>query len=146
MKRLIPVFLCLFILPCLARAEDILVVVSLDNPIQSLSQRELVDLYMGRSHYFPDGSPVLKIDAPPESSLRQAFYQTLVEMSVAEVNAYWARLMFTGRATPPLPVGSTEDLVSLIERNPSALGYIPEGSENDRLKTIFVIQEDKGAP
>ncbi|MBR9882720.1 MAG: hypothetical protein GYB21_03305 [Oceanospirillales bacterium] len=146
MKRLIPIVLAILLTPCWVKAADILVVVSADSPVQPLSRRELVDLYMGRSHYFPDGSPALKIDAPPDSALREAFYQALVNMSSSQVNAYWARLMFTGRATPPLPVANTDDLVSLLERNPSALGYLPEGSENKNLKTIFVIKESPGAP
>ncbi|TCK08298.1 hypothetical protein [Marinobacterium mangrovicola] len=127
-------------------AGDILVVVSKDSPVDTITKRELVDLYMGRSHSLPDGSPVMKIDAPVDSPVRAEFYQALIGMKVSEVNAYWARLMFTGRATPPMSVTKPEDVAGLLARNPSALGYLPEDSENEQLKTIFVIKEDQGAP
>ncbi|WP_146071891.1 type 2 periplasmic-binding domain-containing protein [Marinobacterium lutimaris] len=128
-------------------AGDILVVVSKDSTVNTISKRELVDLYMGRVHSLPDGSPVMKIDAPVDSPVRAAFYQALIGMKVSEVNAYWARLMFTGRATPPMSVTKSGDIAALLANNPNALGYLPEDSENENLKTIFVIKEDgQGAP
>ncbi len=144
--RLIGVMLLLMVYSASTFAGDILVVVSKASPVDSISRRELVDLYMGRSHSLPDGSPVLKIDAPVDSPTREAFYRSLINMQVAEVNAYWARLMLTGRATPPMSVTRTEDIAALLERNPNALGYLPEDSGNENLKTIFVIKDTSRAP
>jgi ABC-type phosphate transport system substrate-binding protein len=123
----------------LVYGQDILVVANKSNPIRSLTKQQLVDLYMGRIHYFQSGGAVLKMDAPRDSELRVLFYKSLVGMSLSEINAYWARLMFCGRATPPMQVSSSRDIAKLVSENPNALGYIREGDENDKIKTVFVI-------
>ncbi len=126
-------------MPGLVCAQDILVVANKRNPIRLLTKQQLTDLYMGRTHYFPSGGTVLKIDAPGDSELRTKFYYSLVGMSLPEVNAYWARLMFSGRATPPMQVSDSKEIAKLVSENPSALGSILKGDENENIKTVFVI-------
>jgi ABC-type phosphate transport system substrate-binding protein len=138
-KNIIKFITVLFWLPMLAWGQDILVVVNADNPLAQLTKQQVTDLYMGRVHYFPSGNAVMKIDAPGDSILRGNFYKQLVGLSLPDVNAYWARLMFSGRATPPMQVSNSKDIALLVAQNPSALGYIQKGDENEKTKTIFVI-------
>ena len=119
-----------------------MVIINKQNPIEQLSRQELTDLFMGRTPYFPNGDPLVKLDAPGQSSLRKQFYQQLVGMSEHEINAYWARLMFSGRATPPMQVSSEIDIIRLVESNPSAIGYVTSGELNDGVKAVFVLQAD----
>ena len=93
-------FIISMLFACHLNAE-ILVVVNAANPVQQLSKRELVDMYMGRNIHFSDGSVALRLDQQPDSEDRKIFYQKLVNKNVAQVNAYWARLLFTGRTRPP---------------------------------------------
>ncbi|WP_124938894.1 hypothetical protein [Vibrio viridaestus] len=112
------------------------------NPLSSITQRQLTDMYMGRTQYFSDGRAALKIDAPGNSEMRQYFYDFLVNMTLPEVNAYWARLMFSGRATPPMQVSNEHDVMQLVTSNPNAIGYVPEQDVNADVKVIFSIQVD----
>ncbi|QSX34187.1 hypothetical protein JYB87_02760 [Shewanella avicenniae] len=125
--------------PLVANSQELYVVVNKQNPLSSISKQQVTDLFMGRAPYFPSGAAVLKLDAPGGSALRANFYKALVNMTLPEVNAYWARLMFSGRATPPMQVASEPDMVQLIEQNPNAIGYIAAGSENENIKILFVI-------
>lgn len=118
-----------------ARAE-IVVVVNLENPVHDLSHRELVDLYMGRNLHFPDGSLVLRLDQEPDSAIREQFYRTLVNKSVAEVNAYWAKLLFTGRATPPQPVNGSKSVLDAVRNNRNAIGYIESDQVTEHVKVV----------
>ncbi|MGB3621222.1 MAG: hypothetical protein WBA20_07750 [Ketobacter sp.] len=119
----------------IARAE-IVVVVNASNPVSSFSHRELVDLYMGRNLHFPDGSLILRLDQTPESAVRNEFYNKLVNKSVAEVNAYWAKLLFTGRATPPQTMGDTQAILSAVQSNHNAIGYIDSKDLTDGVKVV----------
>ncbi|MVF13409.1 hypothetical protein FT643_14805 [Ketobacter sp. MCCC 1A13808] len=112
------------------------VVVNAANPVEQLSSRELVDLYMGRNLYFPDGSLVLRLDQSPESATRITFYRELVDKSVAEVNAYWAKLLFTGRATPPQTVESAAGVLQAVQSNLNAIGYVDSEDLNGSVKVI----------
>ncbi|MGB3620848.1 MAG: hypothetical protein WBA20_05830 [Ketobacter sp.] len=117
-------------------SADIVVVVNAANPVEQLSSRELVDLYMGRNLYFPDGSLVLRLDQSPESATRITFYRELVDKSVAEVNAYWAKLLFTGRATPPQTVESAAGVLQAVQSNLNAIGYVDSEDLNGSVKVI----------
>lgn len=141
MKDLFRYLCLLFILvPTISSAHEIRVVVNKNNPLKKLTKQQVTDLYMGRAHYFPTGSIVVKIDAPNDSGLRQAFYSSLVQMSVAEVNAYWARLLFSGCAAPPMSVTEDSDVLALVATNPNAIGYIFDSTATEaQVKTVAVI-------
>jgi ABC-type phosphate transport system substrate-binding protein len=139
-KNIIKFIIVLLWIPMSTWGQDILVVVNAVNPIAQLTKQQVTDLYMGRVHYFPSGGAVMKIDAPGDSILRRDFYKELVGLSLPDVNAYWARLMFSGRATPPMQVSNSKDIALLVAQNPSALGYIHKEDENEKTKTIFVIK------
>lgn len=114
----------------------IVVIVNKDNPMDNFSRRDLVDLYMGRNLYFPDGALAIRLDLPPASAIRESFYQQLVGKSVAEVNAYWARLLFTGRASPPQAMESSIKVIEAVNKNRNAIGYINEEDLVDSVKVV----------
>lgn len=128
----------------MARAE-LVVVVNADNPVDRLTRDQLVDIYMGRRTHFPDGRPALPIDLGPDSPLRAAYYQTLVGKTVAQVNAYWARLLFTGRATPPRVLPDIEAVLEVVRANQDALAYLdsenlPGKDLDSQLKVVYRLR------
>ncbi|OUS28548.1 hypothetical protein A9Q99_12935 [Gammaproteobacteria bacterium 45_16_T64] len=114
----------------------VVVIVNAENTASDFSQRQLVDLYMGRNLYFPNGQLALRLDQSPSSEIRRTFYESLVGKSVAQVNAYWARLLFTGRASPPQVIRTSKGLLQAIKNNPNAVGYIDEKELEDGVKVI----------
>lgn len=114
----------------------IVVIVNKENTVTELSKREIIDLYMGRNLYFPDGKLALRLDHPPTSEEREQFYQSLVKKTVAQVNAYWAKLLFTGRATPPMLMGNSDQVLDTIRNNRNAIGYIDEADLDQSVKVV----------
>lgn len=135
--------LAVFILLCLwltaPGASEILVIVHPDNPADRLTRDQVVDLYMGRRADFPDGLPARPIDLDAGSPLRASYYQRLVGKTVAQVNAYWARLLFTGRMTPPPSLPDSERVIAAVQKNPGAIGYIDSRNLDDRVKVVFQL-------
>ncbi len=118
----------------------IVVIVNKDNPTENFSQRDLVDLYMGRNLYFSNGSLAIRLDLAPTSDIREDFYQQLVGKSVAEVNAYWARLLFTGRASPPQVMENSNKVIEAVNKNRNAIGYIREEDLVDSVKVVGRVE------
>ena len=87
--------------PALPARADVFVVVPTSSSVHAMSQKELVDLYMGRTRAFPDGTFALPFDLPRDHPGRAAFYQALTGMDLAQINSYWSRLMFSGQTLPP---------------------------------------------
>ncbi|WP_028025539.1 type 2 periplasmic-binding domain-containing protein [Enterovibrio calviensis] len=123
-----------------ARAE-LVVVVNQDNPVSDLSSRQVIDLYMGRFNAYPDGSSVLTTDLPSDSPVREAFYRQLVGKSVAQINAYWARLLFTGKSEPPQTIPSINDVVDYVKNNKNAIAYIHEAELTQGLKVVYRFED-----
>lgn len=126
----------------LAARADVYVVVHAANPVRSLSHKELVDLYMGRSRVFPHGDLALPFDLARDSALRERFYRGLTGMSLAQVNSYWSRLMFTGQTLPPAALQTEAEVMAIVKRNSNAIGYLGTEPADRGLRVVLVLRED----
>jgi len=140
-------FFLLFLLPLFAISDGVsaseaalAVVVAKTSKIESISKRELVDVYMGRFDVLESGHKVQPVDYENGSELRSLFYRSLVNKSERQINAYWSRLIFSGRAKPPVQVASPEESLSFILDNQSALSYIPVNRVSEEMKIVLVLE------
>jgi hypothetical protein len=122
-----------------ARA-DFYLVVNATNAARALTQKEVVDLYMGRSRAFPGGDFALVFDLPRDHPRRAAFYQALTGMTAAQVNSYWSRLMFAGQSMPPQPLPDEAAMLDLVRRNPSALGWLDSAPSDKGVRVVLVLK------
>lgn len=129
--------MALLVLPVQPVAAEVVVIVHPGNPVNQLSREQVVDLYMGRQTQFPDGRHAMPLDQAPESSIREEFYQKLVDKSVAQINSFWARLFFSGRATPPRVLPDAAAILSMVAKNPDAIAYIDSKNLDGRHKIVF---------
>ena len=123
----------------LARA-DVYVVVPVSSNVQAMSQKEVVDLYMGRSRAFPGGDIALPFDLPRDNPAHAAFYLALTGMSPAEINSYWSRLMFSGQTMPPPTLPTEAAMADLVKRNPSAIGYLLHEPTDKGLRVVLALK------
>ncbi|WP_241823970.1 hypothetical protein [Enterovibrio norvegicus] len=126
-----------------ASRAELVVVVNQENPLANLSSRQLIDLYMGRSSHYPDGMMVLTTDLPDSSPEREAFYRQLVGKSAAQINAYWARLLFAGKSEPPYTISSTENAADYVKNNKNAIAYINEAELSQGLKVVYRFEDSQ---
>lgn len=132
--------LAIFLLLSQTARADYYVVVSEHNPLTMLSQKEALQLFMGRSRAFPDGHPAIPCDIG-DDALRAGFYRSLGGMSLPQVNSYWARLMFSGRSLPPQRVESEAAMVQRVGNDPSAIGWLTQAPKQKGLRTVLVLPE-----
>ncbi len=136
---IIVVMSLLMMLPAQAMA-DIAVIVHPSSEISELTRRQVVDIYMGRTVVISNGKTLVPYDKPENSIIRANFYHRLVGKSVASVNAYWARLLFTGRASPPRLVSDRVMMLETIENKPNSIGYVKFEDLNSNVKMVFRIK------
>lgn len=137
MKILSVAFLSCLLLTGFARA-DIAVVVNIDSPLQAVSQNDLINIFMGRYRRLLTGEAALPVDVSP---LKARFYRALVDKDLAEINSYWARLIFSGQASPPVQIQDADEMLQYIHRNPGALGYMDAGSVPDDVRIVLRLPE-----
>lgn len=121
-------------------SAEMIVICHPDSGVDKLSRKQIIDLYMGRVQYFPNGKKASTLDMPTDSNLRAKFYKDLTGKSLPQINAYWARLLFAGRATPPQEVGSSEEVIATIMKDTSAIGYINKSDLIDSVKVIAHVE------
>lgn len=129
-------FLCLF-LTAGAASADLVVVSSSKSGIDRLSRQEVVYLFMGRLHQLPSGVQAVPLDAAVNSPERADFYRLLVNKDLAEIRAYWSRLVFSGGSRPPQVVDSKEELMRLLNSYPGTIAYIERSKVDPRLRILF---------
>lgn len=128
----------LLILPLVAEAmADVVVVANPRSGIDRLSRDEVINIFLGRFRQLPSGLSVQPVDLPATHPEKATFYLRLVNKDLAEINAYWSRLVFSGRTEPPVQAKSTEDLVEFIAKTPGAIGYMERSKVDGRVKLVF---------
>jgi ABC-type phosphate transport system substrate-binding protein len=120
---------------------DIVVVVHPDSPLTTVSSREVADLYLGRTRLLDGKVPALVIDQPADSLLRERFFQQLVGMNLKRVNAYWARLQFSGDTQPPQALADSQQVIAAVARNRQAIGYVAATAVDKSVRPILRIAE-----
>lgn len=130
--------LLLFALTVAQVQADIAVVVSAGSEVSSLSRSELINIFMGRYRRLPNGDTAYPVDLEP---LKSRFYRQLLGKDLAEINSYWARLMFSGQASPPVQVRDQAEMVAYVRRNPGALGFVDANEVPDDLRVVLVLAE-----
>lgn len=120
-----------------AAQADPVVVVPARLGVEKLSHEEVTNIFMGRFRALPSGAPALPIDQPSGSPLRTLFYQRLVNKDPASINAYWSRLHFSGKATPPLQVDSEAQVIQQLLTRPGAIAYVERSRVDARLRIVF---------
>lgn len=129
----------LFVAP--VDAGDIAVIVNMGNTAKQMSTDQVADLYLGRTRVFANKTYALVFDQPRNSPLREAFFTRLIGMSPAQINSYWARLMFAGQTQPPQVLSDDKQMLEVVRTNPGAVGYIDSVNVDNSVRVVLLIKE-----
>ena len=131
--------LVLLVLACSARAE-LAVIVNPQSGVDQLGRSQVINIFLASSREFPNGDPAVPIDLPPGSPENAQFYRALVNRDPEQMSAYWSRLVFSGKASPPLRANSWKEVIQAVATNRSAIGYVEsEHVDPARVRVVFVI-------
>jgi ABC-type phosphate transport system substrate-binding protein len=122
----------------MARAgnADVVVVVSSKCAASTLSKDQVLDIFLGKTTRFPDGTLAVPIDQVEGSPARDEFYAKFANKSPAQVKAHWTKIIFTGRGQPPKSVPNSVEVRKLIAANPQAISYIERSAVDGNVKVL----------
>jgi hypothetical protein len=98
----------------------------------------VINIFLGRFRQLPSGITAQPIDLPV-SPVRAQFYRALVNKEPAEINAYWARLIFSGRTSPPIQTEQPEEVIKALRANPGGIAYMERSKVSSREKIVFEV-------
>lgn len=130
MKRFILSFALLLATPCFA--HHMAVVVSKDNAVDNLTSAQLSKLFRAETHKWPDGKTVVLVihRASPGEAIT---LQHLNKMTAAQFQAWIIEHHESLKM-----VDSDQDVLSIVETDPEAVGLVDVRSLTDRVKLVHV--------
>jgi len=131
-----PGLLALAPLPALA-ATDLVVIANPASGVERISRDEVTAIFMGRAKKLPSGITALPIDQVASNPDKARFYNELINKELAEVNSYWARLIFSGQGSPPRQADNIAEVIEIVSGNNGAIGYVPRSAADKRVRIIL---------
>lgn len=114
---------------------DISVVINPANT-NAVSADDLNRLFLGRASSFADGSKATPLNMAEGQAARDEFDNKVLSRSSAQLKAYWSKLVFTGKGTPPKELADDAAVKAAVAADSSAIGYISSGSVDGSVKVV----------
>jgi len=120
-------FAILFTIPASAGVK---VVVNDKNPVpDSMSKSDVADLFLKKSTRWSNGQTVVPLDLADSSKVRSEFSSSVLNKDVTAVKSYWQKMIFSGRATAPVELGTEAEVLTFVRKFPAAIGYVSDSAE-----------------
>lgn len=94
----------------------------------ALDKDSIQRIYLGKTRAFPGGGEAVAISMKEGTAAEGEFTKSVLGKSPKQLKAYWAKMVFTGKGTPPRQIDSAAEMVNLISANPNLIGFVPAGS------------------
>ncbi|NOY63240.1 MAG: phosphate ABC transporter substrate-binding protein [Gammaproteobacteria bacterium] len=118
---------------------DVAVVANKGIGVDSISAKEAKKVWLGKTKSL-GGTSVKPADLPKGNASRDHFYSHVVKKSEKKLKAYWAKIVFSGKGSPPKPLGSDAEVVSWVASTPGAVGYVDSTAADDSVKVLMVSE------
>ncbi|UJX27604.1 MULTISPECIES: phosphate ABC transporter substrate-binding protein [unclassified Pseudoalteromonas] len=113
---------------------DVAVIVNPANG-NAIDEGTIKKIYLGKAKSFDDGTKVNPVNQDG-NSVSDEFNDKVVGKSSSQLNAYWSKLVFTGKGTPPEKLANDQAVIDFISANGDAIGYIDASKVTDKVKVV----------
>jgi ABC-type phosphate transport system substrate-binding protein len=121
-----------------AAHADLVVVANPGVKFSNISLTQLTRIFLGQTRNFPDGNNAVPLDVGGD--FRNSFYTYVLKKSPAQVERYWARMIFTGKSQPPREV-ALKDVKTLVAETSGAISYLDSSVVDSSVKVIKVTED-----
>lgn len=124
-------------LGAVAKAE----IAIITHPSVSLTanKSDISALFLGKSKNIA-GNKLTPIDQEEGSASKDSFYQKLSNKNPSQLNAYWARIVFTGKGQPPKALMDDDEVKDFVANNSDAIGYIESNNVDTSVKVVLTVK------
>ncbi|EGI71480.1 phosphate ABC transporter substrate-binding protein [Pseudoalteromonas sp. SR43-6] len=113
---------------------EVAVIVNPGNA-NALDAETIKKIYLGKAKSFDNGN---KVNPATQNgtAIADEFNSKVVGKSSSQLNAYWSKLVFTGKGTPPEKFDSDQAVIDFVAANGDSIGYIDSSKATDKVKVI----------
>jgi hypothetical protein len=125
---------------CLAQQSIAIVAVGEASAIRSLSREEIAAIYLGNLTQANTGLVLRPLDLE-DGELRDLFYRQVVGRNRNQMRAYWSRLVFTGKGTPP-KILSVDAVLGALRQDTATIGYLPADRVGPGMRVLMTLNKE----
>jgi ABC-type phosphate transport system substrate-binding protein len=103
----------------------------------ALDAATVAKIYLGREKSFADGQSVVPMSLVETAPSSASFNDVVLKKSASQLKAYWSKLVFTGKGTPPKELASEDEMLKLVASNPSLIGFVDASKVDASVKVAF---------
>lgn len=103
----------------------------------SLTAKQISNLWLGKSKLIPGGGKPAVVDQKPGSPAHTEFYKKIVKKNSSQLKAYWAKVVFSGKGAPPKAMANDAEVIDWVTSTPGGLGYVDSASVKGNVKVLF---------
>ena len=118
---------------------EIAIIVNNSVSVSSISADVAVNIFLGKVNELPGGIRMVPIDQEDGQKARTEFYNKVIKKDAAQLNAYWSRLIFTGKGEPPKKMADNADVLALVAANPNIIGYVDASAVTSSVKVLLRV-------
>lgn len=124
-----------------ARKSSGLVVIVNKSNSKVLSKSEISNIYRDRITRWPTGERILVLNLPLDSAERHRFSTAVLNMSPLDAATEYSNSVITNRLQNDHRTQNARVVVSYVERNENAIGYVPAEalSDSDNVRVAYSI-------
>lgn len=138
-RRIALALLFALVAPAFAGERDrVAVIVNRERRVE-LSVEDLAQIYLRRKRFWDDGAPIVPLNLPSATPLRERFSQLVLGQSERRLADYWNRQYFRG-ILPPATLASTEGVRRYVAADPNAIGYVPEAEVDASVRVVLRLE------
>ena len=107
--------------------------------IAALTEKQVKDIYLGKSGRLPGGPAVKIVDLGDDSAVKVEFYNKVIGKNLSQIKAHWAKQVFTGKGTSPASLEDDNAVKKWVTAKPGRIGYISDISVDDTVKVLLQV-------
>ena len=115
---------------------EIAIIVNKASTLTAAEASDIERVYLGKSKNI-GGTEVTPINQEKKAGLSEAFNKVVLNKTSNQVKAYWSKLVFTGKGTPPQELSNDAEVLNAVKNDVNTIGYIDASVVDDSVKVIL---------
>lgn len=118
-------------------AQSAVVVIVHPSNSSSLDVAAINRIFTGKEKSFSNGNKAIPISQVSTAPATDEFNEKVLSKTAAQLKAYWSKLVFTGKGTPPKEMSDDQEVLKLVASNPDTIGYISASAVDSTVKVVM---------
>ncbi|WP_440053708.1 substrate-binding domain-containing protein [Pseudoalteromonas sp. T1lg65] len=114
---------------------EVAVIVHPDND-STFDQTTIKNIFLGKAKAFSNGRSALLLSPENSSATAEEFNSNVIGKSSSQFKAYWSKILFTGKGTPPKEMPTAQEIINSVSSNPDAIAYVDASEVNGSVKVV----------